>query len=263
MKRFAMAVSVLVVLVFPMTASAATPLTWVAGSGLGSEAVPCAGGEHWVLSDAMHVTDASLLVAGTSYTMQQDNGNAWSVDTDAPIVLGDIAVATYDGDGSPTLSLGSCTTASSPTPTPTPTPTPSPSPSDPPGGVPVRGAGGGAGTGPRGNGGSSVTGSTTTSRTVGDPGRTGNRAFPPNGGRGGAGARNFGGQPTQAADPALGSTDTPYVAGGLEPAIGDGSVTSGLPDPRKPPLLLVIGVLAIIASVAAVAAKRKLSHPAV
>lgn len=259
MKRFAMALWAVLVVALPTTASAATPLTWVAGSGPGSDAVPCAGAEHWVLSDAMHVTDASLLVAGTSYAMQQDNGNAWSVDTDAPIVLGDVAVATYDGDGSPTLSLGSCTAASSPT----PTPTPSPSPSDPPGGVPVRGAGGGAGTGAQGNGGSSVAGSTTTSRTAGDPGRTGNRPFAPNGGRGGAGARNFGGQPTQAADPALGSSDTSYVAAGLEPAIGDGSVTSGLPDPRKPPLLLVIAVLAIIASVAAVAAKRKLTHAAV
>ena len=40
-------------------------------------------------------------------------------------------------------------------------------------------------------------------------------------------------------------------------------ITSGLPDPRKPPLLLVIVVLAIIASFTAVAAKRKLWHAAV
>jgi hypothetical protein len=258
MRRFAIAVSVLLVVVVPTTASAATPLTWVAGSGLGSDAVPCAGAEHWVLSDATQVTDASLLVGGTTYAMQQDNGNEWSVDTDAPIVLGDIAVATYDGDGTPTISLGSCTAASSPTPTPTPTPTPSPS--DPPGGVPSRGAGGGT----HGGGGASITGHTTTSRAAGDAGGTASRPFVRNGGRGGgAGALNLsGGQPTQGVDPASGSSDTPYVAGGLDPAIGDGTVTSGLPDPRKPPVLLVIAVLTIIASVSAVAAKRKLSHPA-
>ena len=69
-------------------------------------------------------------------------------------------------------------------------------------------------------------------------------------------------QPKQAAA-APSSTAAPYVTGGLEPAIGDSSITSGLPDPRKPPLLLVIVVLAIIASFTAVAAKRKLWHAAV
>ena len=130
MKRFVIGVAALLVVVLPTTASAATTLTWVAGSGLGSDAVPCAGAEHWLLSDATQVSSASILVGGTTYAMQQDNGNQWSADTDAPIVVGDVAVATYEGDGTPTLSLGSCTAASSPTPTPTPSPT------DPPGGVP-------------------------------------------------------------------------------------------------------------------------------
>ena len=115
MKRFVIGVAALFVVVLPTTASAATPLTWVAGSGLGSDAVPCAGAEHWLLSDATQVSSASLLVGGTTYAMQQDNGNQWSADTDAPLVVGDVAVATYEGDGTPTLSLGSCTAASSPT----------------------------------------------------------------------------------------------------------------------------------------------------
>ena len=258
MKRFVIGVAALLVVVFPTTASAATPLTWVAGSGLGSDALPCAGAEHWLLSDATQVTSASLLVGGTTYAMQQDNGNQWSADTDAPLVVGDVAVATYEGDGTPTLSLGSCTAASSPTPTPTPSPT------DPPGGVPVRGAGGGAGNGngTNGNGGSSLNGSTsTTSHTAHGPGRGATSAVAPNV-KSGAGPRDPGEQPKQAAA-APSSTAAPYVTGGLEPAIGDSSITSGLPDPRKPPLLLVIAVLAIIASFAAVAAKRKLSHAAV
>jgi hypothetical protein len=53
------------------------------------------------------------------------------------------------------------------------------------------------------------------------------------------------------------------VAGTLEPAIADGSVMGAIPDPRKPPRLLVIGVLVIIASVGAVAAKRQLPSTAV
>ncbi len=256
MKRFVIGVAALLVVVLPTTASAATPLTWVAGSGLGSDAVPCAGAEHWVLSDAMHVTSASLLVAGTTYAMQQDNGNQWSADTDAPLVLGDVVVATYEGDGTPTLSLGSCTAASSPTPTPTPSPT------DPPGDVPVRGAGGGAGTGTNGNGGSSLNGSTsTTSHTAHSPGGGATAAVAPNV-KSGAARRDPGRQPKQAAA-GPSSTAAPYVTGGLEPAIGDSSITSGLPDPRKPPLLLVIAVLAIIACFTAVAAKRKLWHAAV
>jgi hypothetical protein len=256
MKRFVIGVAALLVVVLPTTASAATPLTWVAGSGLGSDAVPCAGAEHWVLSDAPHVTDASLLVGGTTYAMQQDNGNQWSADTDAPLVLGDVVVATYEGDGTPTLSLGSCTAASSPTPTPTPSPT------DPPGGVPVRGAGGGAGTGTNGNGVSSLNGSTsTTSHTAHGPGGGATAAVAPNV-KSGAAHRDPGRQPKQAAA-GPSSTAAPYVTGGLEPAIGDSSITSGVPDPRKPPLLLVIAVLAIIACFTAVAAKRKLWHAAV
>jgi hypothetical protein len=252
MKRFAIAVSALGVLMLPTAASAATPLTWVGGSGSGSDALPCAGAEHWVLSDAMRVESASLLVGGATYAMQPDDGNAWSVDTDAPIVLGDVAVATYEGDGTPALSLASCTAASSPS------PTPSPSPTDPPGGVPVRGAGSGG----QGGGGSSLTGSTTTTRTAGDPGGVANPPFTLNGANGprGAGPRGLGRQPIHVADPAPGSGVAPYVAGALEPAIGDGTVTSGIPDPRKPPVVLVIAVLAIIASSVAVAAKRHLSH---
>lgn len=252
MKRFAIAVSTLVVVTLPTMASAATPLTWVGGSGSGSDALPCAGAEHWVLSDAMHVTDASLSVGGASYAMQPDNGNAWSVDTDAPIVLGDVAVATYDGDGTPALSLGSCTAASSPSPTPTPSPT------DPPGVVPVRGAGIGA----QGGGGSSMTGSTATSRTAGGPERAANPPVGPSGTIG-AGPRDPAGQPTGATDPAPASGDTPNGIGALEPAIGDGSMTNAVPDTRKPPLLLVVSVLVIIVAVCAVAAKRKLSRAAV
>jgi hypothetical protein len=249
-------VAVLLLLVLPTAASAATQLTWVAGPGLGSEALPCAGTEHWLLSDATQVTSASLLVAGITSPMQQDNGNQWSADTDVPLVLGDVAVGTYEGDGTPTLSLGSCTAASSPTPTPTPTPTPSPT--DPPGGVPVRGAGGGAGT--SGNGGSSPNGSTTTSLSAHGLGRGTTSAVAPNV-KSDAAPRDPGQRPKQAAA-ATSSTAAPYVTGGLEPAIGDGSAMSGLPDPRTPPVLLVIAVLAIIASIAAVAAKRLLSHAA-
>ena len=195
MKRFVIGVAALLVVVLPTTASAATTLTWVAGSGLGSDAVPCAGAEHWLLSDATQVSSASILVGGTTYAMQQDNGNQWSADTDAPIVVGDVAVATYEGDGTPTLSLGSCTAASSPTPTPTPSPT------DPPGGVPVRGAGGGAGNGngTNGNGGSSLNGSaSTTSHTAHASGRGATSAVAPNV-KSGAGPRDPGQQPKQAA----------------------------------------------------------------
>jgi hypothetical protein len=257
MKRLALAASALFVIALPISASAAPSITWLAGSGAGSDALPCGGAEHWVLSEAMDVTSASLLVGGVSYAMQPDDGNAWSVDTDAPIVLGDVAVATYEGDGAPTLGLSSCTAASSPS------PTPSPSPTDPPGGVPVRGAGSGA----QGGGGSALTGSTgstgstTTPRTAAGPGRAANPPFAPNG-TGGATPRDPASQPTRAGDPPPGSGDTPYVTGALEP-VGVGSATSGLPDTRKPPLLLVIAVLGIIASSLVVAAKRKLWHPSV
>jgi hypothetical protein len=256
MKRFAIATSALFVVVLSTTASAATPLTWVGGPGLGSDALPCAGAEHWVLSDATHVKSASLVVGGTSYAMQRDNGKAWSADTDAPIVLGDVAVATYDGDGTPTLSLGSCTPASSPS--PTSSPTPSPSPSDPPGGVPVPGTGSGA----QGGGGSSVIGSMTTLRTAGDRRAADPRSAPS--GRSstsGAGPRDPASHPIHAAVAAQGSGQTRSATGVLEPTIGD-SVTSGIPDPRKPPLLLVIVVLVIIAAVCAVAAKHQFSHGA-
>jgi hypothetical protein len=196
------------------------------------------------------------VVGGASYAMQRDNGNTWSVDTDAPILVGDVAVASYDGDATPALSLVSCTAASSPS------PTPSPSPTDPPGGVPVRGA---AGSAQAGGGGSSLTGSATTPRTAGGPGRAANPPPAAPNVTSGAGPRDPGKQPARAVDPALGSgaAGAPYVAGTLEPAIADGSVMGAIPDPRKPPRLLVIGVLVIIASVGAVAAKRQLSRTAV
>ena len=257
MKRFVIGVAALLVVVLPTTASAATPITWVAGTGLGSDALPCAGAEHWLLSDATQVTSASLLVAGTTYAMQQDDGNQWSADTDAPLVVGDVAVATYEGDGTPTLSLGSCTAASSPTPTPTPSPT------DPPGGVPVRGAGGGAGNGngTNGNGGSSLNGSTsTTSNTAHGPGRGGHL-----GGR--AERQEWRGPPGSRR-----ATEASRRGAELDRrAVRDRGTRAGdrrrrhherVAGSRKPPLLLVIAVLAIITSFAAVAAKRKLSHPA-
>jgi len=117
----------IVILAMPLMAIAAS-VSWTGGSGSGSDLLPCTGGGHWVLSDAQAVKSATLVVVGATYDMQPQGNDAFSADSSGPIVVGDLAVATFDGGGQPSLSLTGCEGSPSPTPDPSPTP----SPSDPP-----------------------------------------------------------------------------------------------------------------------------------
>jgi hypothetical protein len=145
MRRFLPLIgAAIVILTMPLMAMAAS-VSWTGGSGSGSDLLPCTGGGHWVLSDAQAVKSATLVVVGGSYDMQPDGQDGFSADSSGPIVVGDVAVVTYDGGGQPSLSLTGCDGSPSPSPDPSPTPTPSPSDSPPPSGSPGSGHTGGSG----------------------------------------------------------------------------------------------------------------------
>jgi hypothetical protein len=276
MKRFLPLIGAAVlILATPLMAHAET-VSWSGGSGLGSDLLPCSGGEHWVLSDAQAVKSATLVVGGGTYDMQPDGNSGFSADSSGPLVIGDAAVATYDGGGQPSLSLTSCD--SSPSPTPDPSPDPSPSPTDSPSPSPPPGGHNGGGTG--GNGGTGGTG-----------GGNSNGSPVIHGGGGGAGSaststathstaaqkklrdlsathgplpaaihRAFTAGPTQQGDPApnagVGGAD-----GALQAAWNDGS-SEPFQDARHPPRTLVFVVIAIVAVGigGAIAARRHLIH---
>ena len=245
MKRFAPVLgAVVLILATPLLAFAAS-VSWTGGSGVGSDVLPCTDGGHWVLSQAKAVKSAMLVVSGGTYQMQRDGKDAYSADSSGPILLGDVAVVTFDGGGQPSLALTACDASSSPTPTPTPTPSPSPSGSPPPSSSPPSGQGGG------GSGQLSTSGRTPTLH----------------GGTAGVSDRSAIGR-SRRHDPRAAGTVPGGAAGPLDPTsshasgpsnvvIGaaDGAVqqawNAGGSDPfqdvRHPPRALVIAVIAIVA----------------
>ncbi len=271
MKRFLpMIGAALLVLATPLMAYAES-LTWTGGVGVGSSALPCTDGGHWLLSDAQAVKSATLVVGGGTYDMQPDGKDGFSADSSGPIVLGDVAVVTYDGGGQPSLSLTGCNGSSSPSPDPSPTPTPSPSDSPPPSGSP----------GPGHTGGSGGTGSSDHTPVI----RAGTGGIPSTvGGGGGAGhltasqkrARDLAAKhgPLPAAihraltSDASGATDPPSVAvgaadGAVQQAWNDGG-SDPFQDVRHPPRALVIAVLIVVAAGVggAFLARHRLIHTA-
>jgi hypothetical protein len=269
MKRIAVILGVVaVILALPMTAFAAS-ISWTGGSGDGSDLLPCADGGHWVLSQAQSVKSATLVVVGATYEMQPDGKDSFTADSSGPIAVGDLAVATYDGGGDPVLSLTACEGSSSPSPTPTPTPTPSPSPS-PSGSPPPSGSPGPSGH--SGGGGSGQTGTSGGTPTLhGGPGTATDPSSPvrrlpghgPHATRGLIVSARGALDPTSshASDPssvALGAAD-----GAVQQAWNDGGA-----DPfqvaRRAPRALVFAVIAVVAIGVggAFAARHRLIHGA-
>ncbi len=236
----------MLILTMPLMAIAAS-VSWTGGSGSGSDLLPCTGGGHWVLSDAQAVKSATLVVVGGTYDMQPQGNDAFSADSSGPIAIGDLAVATFDGGGQPSLSLTGCEGSPSPTPDPSPTPSPSdppPSPSPPPGTPGHSGGSGGTGSPGRtviiGNG----------SAHASDPSAGRGRGRTPHDPRLAHGPLPAGihgpaaSDPTQASDPsdaALGTAD-----GAVQQAWNDGG-SDPFQDVRHPPRALVIAVLVVVA----------------
>jgi len=272
MKRFLPLIgAAIVILTMPLMAIAAS-VSWTGGSGPGSDLLPCTGGGHWVLTDAQAVKSATLVVVGGTYEMQPDGKDGFSADSSGPIVVGDVAVVTYDGGGQPSLSLTGCTGSSSPSPDPSPTPTPTPSPSDspPPSGSP----------GPGHTGGSGGTGSSDHTPVI--RGGTGGISSTVGGG-GGAGhltasqkrARDLAAKhgPLPAAihraltSDGSGATDPSSVVGAADGAVqqawNDGG-SDPFQDVRHPPRALVIAVLVVVAAAVggAFLARHRLIHTA-
>lgn len=260
----------------------AESLSWTGGPGIGSDVLPCTDGGHWVLSGAQAVNSATLVVGGGTYAMQPDGSGAFTADSSGPIVIGDVAVVTYDGGGQPSVSLAACV-AASPSPTPDPSPTPSPSDSPPPPSSPPPGSpghpGGSGGTGGTGGGGTGRTGGT---------GSSGGSPVLHGGGNGASAAtgtthtaasrkalrhvaavhgplpaaihRALTTDPSSAADPphaAVGAAD-----GAVQQAWNDGGAAEPFQDARRPQRALVIAVIAVVALgvVGAFAARRHLIH---
>ena len=242
MKRFAPILgAVVLILAMPLLAFAAS-VSWTGGSGIGSDVLPCTDGGHWVLSQAKAVKSATLVVSGGTYQMQRDGKDAYSADSSGPILIGDLAVVTFDGGGQPSLALAGCDASSSPTPTPIPTPTPSPSDSPPPTSPPPSGPGGG------GSGRLGTSGTTPTLHGgpagVSDPSAsaTSPRHAP----------RTAGIVPGGAAGPLDPTSSDPsnVVIGAADGAVQQAWNAGGsdpFQDARHPPRALVIAVIAIVA----------------
>src|SRR4051795_11305609 len=105
MKRFLpMIGAAMLILATPLMAYADS-VSWTGGVGVGSDVLPCTDGGHWLLSDAQAVKTATLVVGAGTYDMQPNGTDAFTADSSGPIVVGDVAVVTYDGGGQPSLSL--------------------------------------------------------------------------------------------------------------------------------------------------------------
>ena len=265
MKRFLPLIGAAVLILATPLLAYAESLSWTGGVGLGSDALPCTGGGHWLLSDAQAVKSATLAVGGGSYDMQPAGTDAFTADSSGPIVVGDLAVVTYDGGGQPSLSLTGCDAAPSPTPDPSPTPTPSPSDSPPPSGGPGSGGhtGGAGGTGSSGGqvihgGGGSASATTTAGGHTTASQRTRHVAAA-HGPLPAAIHRALSSDPSHTTDPssaAVGAAD-----GAVQQAWNDGA-SGPFQEARHPPRALVIAVLAVVAIGvgAAFAARHHLIH---
>jgi hypothetical protein len=108
MKRLAALLFIAAVpLAFVGIASASTSITWVGGTGNGSDNLPCADGAHWVLSPAQGITSATLAFDGHTYDMVQSGEGSFSVDTPGPVGVGDVVTVSYEGQTSTSTSTES------------------------------------------------------------------------------------------------------------------------------------------------------------
>jgi hypothetical protein len=87
-----------------------TTISW---EGNGSENLPCAGNEHWVLSPAQGITSATLTIDGVDYTMTQSGDGSFSADTDVGFDGSQDVSVTYvfddaQGDPGAHLQLSHC-----------------------------------------------------------------------------------------------------------------------------------------------------------
>src|SRR5919201_613358 len=87
--------------------------TTIGWEGHGSENLPCAGNEHWVLSPAQGVTSATLTIDGVDYTMTQSGDGSFSADTDVGFDGSQDVSVTYvfddaQGDPGAHLQLSHC-----------------------------------------------------------------------------------------------------------------------------------------------------------
>lgn len=248
MKRIAPILgAVALILALPMMAFAAS-ISWTGGSGSGSDLLPCAGGGHWVLSDAQAVKSATLVVGGATYDMQSNGQDAFTAVSSGPIAAGDLAVVTYDGGGQPSLSLSACDGSSStpsPTPTPTPTPTPSPSGSPPATGSPGPSGHTGGGSGQSGTSGTLHGGAGTATNPSSAPGKV-----PGHHPHAGGGLIIGPGGPlvptaSHASDPS-GSAVVGAADGAVQQAWNDGG-SDPFQEARRAPRALVFAVIAVVA----------------
>ncbi len=230
-------------------ASASPQITWVAGVGVGSDALPCADDAHWLLSEADGVQRAEILVGGSTYDMQQVDDTTLSADSKGPILLGDVVIVSYKGGhASPTLTLAGCV-APSPSPTTSPSPTDPPPTSSKPPPVSSRPIGGG-GLGSGDAGGSSLRAAVDSSASSHDPSAS----------QTGAGTRSpherHGSSSSPQADrpsPADGTSGVPIDS-------DEGETLSRFRDPRTRPVALVIGVLIAVVVISSFGARRYFAH---
>jgi hypothetical protein len=149
---------------FAMAAVCAAPAlageTTIGWEGNGSENLPCAGNEHWVLAPAQGITSATLTIDGVDYAMTQSGEGSFSADTDVGFDGSQEVSVTYvfdDGEGDPGahLQLSHCETGGpaptgGPTTTTTTTTTTTGAPPPPTGGVSPATTGGTTGAGTTG-----------------------------------------------------------------------------------------------------------------
>jgi hypothetical protein len=113
----AAALATAAIAVTPALAAGTTTVDW---DGQGSEKLPCAGNEHWVLAPAQGVTSATLHLDGTDYGMNAPNGGngAWDVFTNIGFDGSQSASVTYSFSGEDPeshLQLSACDKGSSTT----------------------------------------------------------------------------------------------------------------------------------------------------
>ena len=117
MKRFfVVAVAALAALALCSTPAFATSGTTIQWQGHGSENLPCAGNEHWVLSPAKGITSATLYIDGVPYAMSQNGNGSYSADTNVGFNGSQSVSVTYFGDNNTAfLKLSHCDSGQSTT----------------------------------------------------------------------------------------------------------------------------------------------------
>ena len=117
MKRFfVVAAAALAALALCSTPAFATSGTTIQWQGHGSENLPCAGNEHWVLSPAKGITSATLYIDGVPYAMSQNGNGSYSADTNVGFNGSQSVSVTYFGDNNTAfLKLSHCDSGQSTT----------------------------------------------------------------------------------------------------------------------------------------------------